>query len=243
MNESGSGSQHPQDPGRMWKAAQSAEDLDMSAPPWRFDQRQRHVRTAGQVAGFAEMLCQIDERMDGALPACWMRHGYLFALMDALRSEYVYAYLEAPNKSPKDPRHSYMQTRFWMDENSILQMVKDYATARALGNPDTDKHESSQYSEKTRSRRESEKSLGIDVAECFPWDENGLADLAEASWRPARPGGMGAWGQDGLGFDGRQDQDMPGESMPGFESGAGPEGGAYDSPWLDGDDFFSQDSA
>lgn len=233
----------PQGPGRMWKAAQSAEDLDMSALPWRFDQRRRHVRTAEQVAGFAEMLCQIDQRMDAALPACWMRHGYLFALMDALRSEYVFAYLETPRKSPKSPSHSYMQTRFWMDENSILVMVKDYATARSLGNPDADRHESGRYSEETRSRRENEKSLGIDATECFPWDENGLAGLAEPAGGPPLPAGTAAWGQDDPAFGGRQDQDTPGESMPGFEGDAGPEDGAYTSPWLDGDDFSSQDSA
>lgn len=235
--------QDPQGPERMWKAAQSAEDLDMSALPWRFDQRQRHVRTAEQVAGFAEMLCQIDQRMDAALPACWMRHGYLFALMDALRSEYVFAYLETPHKSPKSPSHSYMQTRFWMDENSILAMVKDYATARSLGNKDTDKHESGRYSEETRIRRENEKSLGIDATECFPWDANGLAGLAEPAGGPPLPAETAAWGQDDLGFDSRQDQDKPGESMPGFEGGAGPEDGAYTSPWLDGDGFSSQDSA
>lgn len=233
----------PQGPGRMWKAAQSAEDLDMSALPWRFDQRRRHVRTAEQVAGFAEMLCQIDQRMDAALPACWMRHGYLFALMDALRSEYVFAYLETPRRSPEGPSHSYMQTRFWMDENSILVMVKDYATARSLGNPDTDKHESGRYSEDTRIRRETEKSLGIDAAECFPWDANGLAGLAEPAGGPPLPAGTAAWGQDDPASGGRQDQDRPGESMPGFESGAGPEDGAYTSPWLDGDGFSSQDSA
>lgn len=243
MNEPAPGPQDPQGPERMWKAAQSAEDLDMSALPWRFDQRQRHVRTAEQVAGFAEMLCQIDQRMDAALPACWMRHGYLFALMDALRSEYVFAYLETPHKNPKSPRHSYMQTRFWMDENSILQMVKDYASARSLGNPDADKHESGQYSKKTSDRRENEKSLGIDAAEYFPWDANDLAGQAEPAAGPARDAADAAWGQDDLGFDGRQDQDMPGEPMPGFEGDAGPEGGAYDSPWLDGDDFSSQDSA
>lgn len=250
MNEAAAGPGDPQDTRGIWAAAQAADNVDLDAPPWRFDQRRRHVRTAEQVAGFAEMLCQIDDRMDEALPACWMRHGFLFALIDALRSEYVYAYMEAPKSNPKGPRHSYMQTRFWLDESSVMETIKSYASSKSLGNPDIDKHEPGKYSQETAKRRESEKELGIDAVECFPWDKNDLAGtaLAADSGRrgkaPSPEKDEGAWDQQDLGFEALAGQETPGESMPGFEGDSGPdEADGYDSPWLAGDDSFSQDSA
>lgn len=75
------------DPARMWTLAASDRNSVGNGPQWRFHRRVKQPETVAATADFTEMLCQIDARMDRTLPACWMRHAYLFAILDARNRE------------------------------------------------------------------------------------------------------------------------------------------------------------
>lgn len=171
---------NPPDEHRMWHFENTAADLDVSDQPWPFHERTRHPKLATEVAEFAEMLCQIDPRMDKALPSCWMRHAYLFALMDALRTDYASAYARQMVHSGNDrygrvPDPSYMQFKFWQDERDALSMVDRFVHEQSIGQEGADDHEPAELSEHTERRRRDERELGLEPTEVYPFWVNDQA--------------------------------------------------------------------
>lgn len=230
----------------------AAADLELDGDPWRFDLSRRTTRAATQVAEFTEMLCVVDPRFDKALPANWMRLPYIFALMDALRCDYVASFIETKHlgskgktvRVPATPGEQ--QIRFWMNEDRTHTMIREYIRGQGV-DADPDKGERiDQVTPGTRDRREQERRAGVEPVEYYPF----LNTRPPAPDPPAvdpEPDG-------GFGDDQVAGQAIPGPAGPGMDGfvdpvtgviGSGSDTAGYSSPWLAGDagDSFSQASA
>lgn len=167
----------------LWRQRNTAVDLDLLDAPWQAAKAVRRPDLATHVAEFAEMLCQIDGRFDVILPACWMRHGYIFSVIDALRCEYASAYVGGVVTTGGGPRfvparQSREQTQFWIDENAAYGLIKDYCASQSIGGEVEAPHDTiTGYSRQTEARRSAERALGIDAVECYPFDVNALSPM------------------------------------------------------------------
>lgn len=226
----------------------AAANLDLDGEPWRFDLRRRGTRPATRVAEFTEMMCTVDPRFDQALPANWMRLSYVFALMDALRCNYVAAFIEtrhigtkgSPVPVPAVPGEQ--QIRFWMNEDRTLSMIREYIRSQGV-EEDPDKGEGiDQVTPKTRDRREEEHRAGVAPVEYYPYLNTRPPD-PEPGQEGADPEEDRMADQANPGPDGH-DMDGSVDPVTGV-IGSGSDAAGYSSPWLAGDDgdSFSQASA
>jgi hypothetical protein len=168
----------------MWLRRNTAADLYFLDGPWQAQRAERRPDVATHVAEFVEMLCQIDERFDELLPECWMRHGYIFAVMDALRCEYASAYVGRFARNTKGDvflaasQQSRDQFQFWLDVSAAYTLISDYCTSRAIKPGIEEPHEPVKaYSRQTEARRSAERALGVEPIECYPFDDNTLSPL------------------------------------------------------------------
>lgn len=148
-------------------------DLDLDQNPYPFHRRRRDPIAASATVEFTEMLCQIDRRFDALLPQDWPLEGYLFALMDALRAEYVSAYTRHHETRTTTkgtfllsvaPNPSRAQVIFWQDEDSTYRLISAYldsAPARQDGPAD--------YTRQAVERRRRASALGLVPAEYYPF--------------------------------------------------------------------------
>ncbi|RBP98829.1 hypothetical protein CRD59_06985 [Bifidobacterium xylocopae] len=127
------------------------------------------------------MLCQIDPRLDTLLPVCWFRHGYLFAIMDALRTAYAAAFAlhfhiePNPKGGPSKktivyPELSSWQFRFWQDEQSALAMMAAYLQELPAGGEADEHSTAAEYTARTVDRRNAEENSGLAPLEYYPFD-------------------------------------------------------------------------
>jgi hypothetical protein len=166
------------------------EQLGMS--PYAVHAHARQPATAGADADFTEMLCQIDHRMDRALPECWILHPYLFALLDALRCQYAACYLPFMTKNGLHPPiPSAEQLRFWQDEDRTLSMIREYCKSQGVGDGEHEcgigHDEPSALSAATMRRRAFSAEHGIEPAGMYPW---GASREAADDGRPVEAGHM-----------------------------------------------------
>lgn len=159
-----------------WELPASDRDMDPFSRPWPFHMARQSVELATTVADFVEMLCQLDSRLDSALPAGWMSVGYLFALMDALRCEYAFAYCDTRDKKgnpiPRPPSRD--QFQFWLDENVAVDMVKNYCSQNGITR-EYDGERAASFSAATTRRRRAEASNGIEAVDCYPFGDSVMA--------------------------------------------------------------------
>lgn len=209
-------------------------DLDLDQDPYPFHRRRRDPIAASATVEFTEMLCQIDRRFDALLPQDWPLEGYLFALMDALRAEYVSAYTRhhetrATTKGTfllsVAPNPSRAQVIFWQDEDSTYRLISAYldsAPARQDGPAD--------YTRQAVERRRRASELGLVPAEYYPFppsrqsqdDADPLDDQPEDDGAGLEGFSLGSGGQ------------MPGPAGPGPAMDGGETAGPID--WEGEDD-------
>jgi hypothetical protein len=159
-------------------------NLHLDRPPYRFHRRQRDNLTAVATIEFTEMLCQLDSRYDETLPPCWFKHGYLFALMDALRVQYVSAYGVHTRKVmskagisqiPDFPLLSSWQADFWAKENLLLDFIRQYLENHPAGSYEDSHSQPATLSPQALERRQAEALAGLAPVEYYPFDKSLIA--------------------------------------------------------------------
>lgn len=177
QNQTGMGHDSPQIQGRNTPPEPSSTDrpwvgtpfnVEMSATdpqqgPYPFNERHRDERAIRATIRFVEMLCRIDPRMEDSLVPNWPLDPYVFALMDALRTDFQAAYT-----SPFGPaRPSRIQFSFWTDENSVLQLIRSYTQSpQSISETDLDKQgmfRSPNHTSRMKKREQFYKSHAADL--------------------------------------------------------------------------------
>lgn len=158
-------------------------------PPYDFHRRDKNEHTAQATALFTEMLCQIDPVMDAQLPVCYLYHAYLFALLDALRYQYMGAYIPVPTEKGLQLPMPTASAQFWKDEHNAVTLIKEFCERQGIDpNAPTCQHEQpATYSAKTEQRRDIYRKLGFRDAPYYPYATSTMAQADTFQPLPQSP--------------------------------------------------------
>lgn len=148
------------------------KDLYLGYIPFQFHNKKRDTSTLTSTAEFVEMLCTIDERLGKVLPPQWMEYPYMFALMDALRCNYIcaYAVVRTGQKVKSYPVPNEQQVRFWMNEDRVYGMISAYVHFLGISSTEvTDEIHKDEVPYSTQQRREQESNVGIHATTYYSW--------------------------------------------------------------------------
>lgn len=171
------------EPSDQWGVPAARIPLRLREPVYGFHDRIKPVKSAAATAEFTEMLCQIDPRMDRSIPSCYLLHPYIFALLDALRAEYVFCYLPVRTKVGwQPPPCSYAQFKFWQDEDNAYNLIKEWCSNAGIDplkpcDPAHHREDRAQYTQATSKRRAFTMEYGLTPTQYYPWQ---LSDVAAA---------------------------------------------------------------
>ncbi|MCI1218495.1 hypothetical protein [Bifidobacterium crudilactis] len=172
----------PQAGRHQWEQPAARADLDLDQPPYLLYRRRHSIRSLQATVDFTELLCQVDQRLDRLLPACWPYHAYLVSVLDALRCDYWSLYGPATDRKgvQHPPSPSERQYRFWQDEDNAIQMMSAYQQSEGdcdhpAGNP-------ARYSAPTLARRHVEAVTGLQATEYYPFAPTDISDDDRIKW-------------------------------------------------------------